>query len=163
MNPAVLSGQTSYFVTFTASFLIWFMFGGLLALWLIDGRVKREEALHALMAALIAWGLTQMIKGLFPVARPFETNGMVPMTLTIPFDGSFPSGHAATAFALGISIWLHNKKLGLIFVISAFLVAWGRVAGNVHYIVDVSAGAVIGVATSYTVGKLHLYKLVERR
>jgi undecaprenyl-diphosphatase len=161
MNPAVLSGQTSYLITFMASFLIWFMLAGLFVLWFIDGRVKKEEALHALMAAFIAWGLTQMIKNLFPVTRPFEASELVPMTLTIPFDPSFPSGHAAAAFGLATSIWLHDKKLGFIFILSAFLVAWGRVAGNVHYMADVSAGAVIGVVTAYTVGKLHLYKLIK--
>ena len=54
MNPAVLSGQTSIAITFAASFLIWLMFAGLLVLWIIDGKIKKEEALHALFASLIA-------------------------------------------------------------------------------------------------------------
>ena len=110
MNPAVLSGHTSLIITFAASFLIWLMFAGLVVLWIIDGRMKKEQALHALFASIIAWVLTQMIKGLLPTMRPFQLNGTMPMTLTIPFDGSFPSGHTATAFALAVSVWLHNKK-----------------------------------------------------
>ena len=64
MNPAVLSGETSIFVTFLASILIWLMFAGLVFMWVIDGRIKREQALHALFATLIAWTLTLMIKSL---------------------------------------------------------------------------------------------------
>lgn len=162
MNPAVLSGQTSLIITFTASFLIWIMLAGLILLWFIDGKIKKEQALHALFASLIAWGLTQMIKGLIPTLRPFQVNGGVPMTMTIPFDASFPSGHAATAFALATSVWLHDKKIGILFLVGAFLVGWGRIASNVHYLGDVLVGAVIGIATSYTIQKLHLFKLLKR-
>lgn len=161
MNPTVLSGQTSFPVTFTASFLIWLMFSGIVALWLIDGRVKKEEALHALFAALISWGIAQMIKNLFPIARPFEVNNVSPLTLTVPADASFPSGHAAAAFALAVSVWLHNKKLGFLFIISAILVAWGRVVSNVHFLLDVIVGAAIGIFTAYLVERLHLFKMVK--
>lgn len=161
MNPAVLSGETSYLVTFLASFLIWFMFGGILALWLIDGRIKKEEALHALISSLTAWIFTQMFKSLIPTQRPFVLEGVLPMTLTVPSDGSFPSGHTAAAFGLATSIWLHDKKLGIVFLTSSFLVGFGRVAGNVHYPIDVFAGAFIGVVTAYIFEKLHLFKLVK--
>lgn len=161
MNPAVLSGNTSLTVTFLASFLIWLMFAGLIFLWFVDGRFKKEQALHAIFAVLIAWLSTQMIKGLIPTLRPFQVNGELPMTLTIPFDASFPSGHTAAAFAMAVSVWLHDKKTGVFFLIAAFLVGLGRIMGNVHYFTDVLAGAGIGIAVSYTIEKLHLFKLVR--
>ena len=161
MNPAVLSGNTSLIVTFKASFLIWFMFAGLLFLWFIDGRVKKEQALHAFFASLIAWALTLMIKTLIPTMRPFQIEDSLPMTMTIPLDPSFPSTHTAVAFALAVSVWLHNKKVGIFFIIAAFLVGWGRIASNVHYFGDVLAGAAIGIAIAYIVEKLHLFKLVR--
>ncbi len=161
MNPAVLSGQTSISVTFLASFLIWFMFAGLLGLWLFDGRVKREEAFHALFATLLAWVIAEMIKNLFPISRPFEVNGSIPMTLTVPFDSAFPSSHAASAFALAVSVWLHDKKIGFFFLASAFLVGLGRVLGNVHSYTDIFAGAILGLCVAYIIDKLHLFKLVK--
>src|SRR3989344_1182880 len=102
MNPAVLSGETSFLITFLASFLIWFMFAGILVLWLIDGRIKKEVALHALISSLVAWLFTQMFKSLIPSYRPFVVAGVIPMTLTIPTDGSFPSGHSASAFGMAM-------------------------------------------------------------
>lgn len=161
MNPVVLSGQSSMLVTFLASFLIWFMFAGVAFLWLVDGRIKREEALHAIFAALAAWVTAQMIKNLFPTERPFEANGDLPMTLTVPNDSAFPSGHTSSAFGMAASLWLHNKKLGLIFTLGAVLIGWARVVSNVHYFIDILGGAVLGIATAYLVGKLHLYKLVK--
>src|SRR3989344_7831995 len=119
MNPAVLSGQSSIFITFLASFLIWIMFGVLVVLWIIDGRFKKEQALHALFASLLAWVLSQMIKNLFPTIRPFQMYGTIPMTLTVPLDGAFPSGHTATAFGLAVSVWLHDKRVGILFIICA--------------------------------------------
>lgn len=162
MNPAVLSSQSSgsIFVTFVASFLIWLMFAGLLVLWIIDGKIKKEQVLHALFATLVAWTISQMIKSLIPVERPFEVNGDSPLTLTVPNGSAFPSSHATAAFALAGSIWTHDKKLGLFFLLMAFGVAIGRVVSNVHYALDVMAGALIGAVVAGITHKLHLGKMI---
>ena len=104
-----------------------------------------------------------MVKGLIPSQRPFVLGGVIPMTLTIPTDGSFPSGHSAAAFGLATSVWLHNKKIGFAFIISSFLVALGRVIGNVHFFLDVLAGGFIGIITAYIFDRLHFYKLLSKR
>ena len=160
MNPAVLSSQTSLIIVYLASFLIWLMFAGLIILWIIDGRVKKEIVLHALFAAFISWTASQMIKSILPIERPFHVNGRSPYTLTIPTGNSFPSSHAAIAFALGFSIYLHNKKLGRIFLAVAVMVGLGRYFSNVHYIIDVAGGALLGIFVSIIVEKLHLHKLI---
>jgi undecaprenyl-diphosphatase len=76
-------------------------------------------------------------------------------------NSSFPSVHAAVAFAIATSIWIHNKKLGVRFYILAFLVALGRVLSEVHYVHDVLVGAAIGILTSLVVKKLHTYRLID--
>jgi undecaprenyl-diphosphatase len=163
MNPVVLSGQTSFFATFLASVLIWLMFAGLLVLWVVDGRIKREQALHALLASFLAWGVSEMIKSLLPIPRPYQVNGTLPMTLTIPFDSTFPSGHAAAAFGLATSIWLHEKKLGYVFILIACLVGFGRIISNVHYTSDVLAGIMVGIAIAFLTDRVHLFKLVTKK
>ena len=162
MNPAVLSTDNSIFITFLASFLIWFMLGGLIFLWIIDGRVKREQALHAFLSGTLAWTVSMMIKSLFPSIRPFSINGTIPLTITIPsVDSSFPSTHTAVAFAVATSIYVHNKKLGLRFLILAALIAMGRVLSSAHFLQDVVFGILIGLSTSYLIKKLHTFKLIE--
>ncbi len=162
MNGAVLGNSDVWPVTFLASVLIWLMFGGLLVLWVVDGRIKREQALHAFFAALISWGVASMIKAIFPTLRPFQVNGGSQLTLTTYHTtGAFPSAHTAIAFALAATVWLHDKKLGMLFVISAIGVGAGRILGNVHYLIDIVGGAVIGSSVAFLVEKLHVYDLVS--
>ena len=148
-------------VTLLASFLVWGMFLGLFVLWIVDGRAKRAFALHGFFASLISWVVAEMVKTLFPVARPFTANGEAPMTFTVPgLNSSFPSTHTAVAFSLGITIWLHNRKIGILFLLMAFLVGLGRVLANVHYPLDVLAGAILGSVVAFATEKIHFYKLI---
>ncbi len=150
------------FVTFFASFLIWLMFAGVLVLWVIDGRIKKEEALHALAAALVAWLLAEGIKIIFPTLRPFQTNGHEVLTLTIPKDSAFPSGHSAASFGLAMTIWLHDRKLGWIFLITALSIGIARVLGNVHYPQDILGGALVGILIALAFEKLHLFNFLKK-
>jgi len=149
-------------VTFLASFTIWLLFAGLMVLWLIDGRIKKETALHALASAACAWVLAEMIKSLIPTLRPFEINGISPLTLTMPTGAAFPSGHSSVAFALASAVWMHNKKIGLVFVLGALGVGLGRILGNVHFPLDVLGGVVLGILVAYVLGKLHLFKALSK-
>lgn len=162
MNPEVLSSQSAPFVTFLASFLIWFMFAGFLILWVIDGRIKKEQVLHALFAAVLAWAVTMMLKSLIPQARPFSYNGFPALTITIPSaNSSFPSAHSAVAFAMTASIWLHSRKIGFWFIVAAAFVGLGRIASNVHFYTDVVGGAMLGIFIAYIIKRLHLFKMLR--
>lgn len=140
-------------ITFLASFLIWLMFGGLLVLWIFDGKIKRKQALRAFAAALLAWIFAQMLKNLLPTTRPFLLNGEFPLTFTVHTDNSFPSGHSAVAFSLAVTAWLHNKKLGFFYLAAAFLVGIGRVFANVHYLLDIVVGGLLGSLVAIVVNK----------
>ena len=60
---------------------------------------------------------------------------------------SFPSGHSGTAFNVFLTLALLTKSNGLklIFFMMAFLVAYSRVYLSQHFMIDVTAGSVIGV------------------
>ncbi len=69
-----------------------------------------------------------------------------------PFSraASWPSGHTATAFSLASSV---SDEVGILPVsIAAYgvasLTAWSRVNDNRHWLSDVAAGAVIGIAST---------------
>ena len=162
MNPAVLSSQTFAPITFIASLLIWVMVLGLLVLWFIDGRVKKELVLHVVVAMIVSWVVSEMIKSFFPVLRPYHVNGKIPMTLTLHDDGSFPSTHSAVAFSLATTVWMHSKKYGLVFVFCAAGVSLGRVLSNVHYPFDVVGGAFFGVLIAMFINKLHVFDLLTK-
>ena len=139
------------------------MFGGLIYLWIVDGKVKKEVVLHAILASVIAWVIVSIVKSTFPMVRPFQIDGRPPLTITVPGSSTFPSSHSAVAFAIAVSVWFHNKKMGLGFIVLAALVAAGRVVSNVHWIVDVVVGGAVGSATSYLLTRMHLFGLLKRK
>ncbi len=149
--------MSHWLITFLASFLVWFMIASLFFLGYRDGKLKRELALHALLAGFIAWSTAQLIKRFYHTPRPFEINGHTPLTLFANPDGSFPSGHTALAFALATSVLLHHRHLGLIFITAALLVGTGRVLSNVHYPIDILAGAAIGTTTALLLHQFHRF------
>ena len=150
-------------VTFLASFLIWFLYAGLLILWITDGKIKKETVIHALLASLTAWLLAEFIKSLIPTVRPFLLNGNPIKTLTFPSDGAFPSAHAATAFALAVTVWFHDRKVGWIYLALALIIGIARVVANVHYPQDILGGAVLGILIAFLIEKLHLFQLLRRK
>ena len=68
----------------------------------------------------------------------------------------FPSGHAATAFAVASVVERHfGYRLSVPTIAAATYVATSRLHDNVHYLSDVLFGAAIGTATGWTVVGRH--------
>ena len=63
---------------------------------------------------------------------------------------SFPSGHAATIFAMCLILagFTRNKTLKILFLFIAFLVAFSRVYLSQHFLTDMYAGSFIGILSS---------------
>jgi len=148
-------------IKFLASVLIWLLFAGLIVLWFIDGKIKKEQVIHALFASASAWLVAFFIKIFFPTLRPYLTDGQPVLTLTVPQDASFPSQHTALAFALAVTIFMHDRRVGWFYLIGAFAVGAARVLANVHYPVDIVVGALIGTITAVIAEKVHLRKLLS--
>lgn len=149
-------------VTFFATFYIWFLFFSLVVLWFIDGKIKKEQVVHALFAIFISWGITFLIKSFFPTLRPFMINGDDIGVVIPPTNGAYPSEHTTTAFALAITIFLHDRKVGWFYLISALLIGLFRIIANVHYPIDIVGGALLGTLTAIVVEKVHLFKIFKK-
>ena len=113
-----------------------------------DARCRRRcpRATLAAVAAVGAAGLlVTLSKELFDRARPPAGAGIDPVGL-VPASASFPSGHAATAFAAAVAVGLIHPRLRLPLLGLAAVVALSRVYLGVHYATDVLAGTALGVA-----------------
>ncbi|CAO0822632.1 hypothetical protein DFAR_310005 [Desulfarculales bacterium] len=75
---------------------------------------------------------------------------------------SFPSGHAATSFALAAALSVFYPRLAWLFYVLAALVAAGRVVSDAHYVSDVLAGAVLGLAVGWPLAGLVAWRTGRR-
>jgi undecaprenyl-diphosphatase len=107
------------------------------------GHASRTGLRLGIAAALGAL-VSQLLKRLWRRARP--TAGIVGFIALVedPDAFSFPSGHAAAAFAVALSM-AGVVPGGPAFVALAFAVGLSRVYLGAHYPLDVAVGAVLGV------------------
>lgn len=80
------------------------------------------------------------------------------------YINSFPSGHAATAFALffGFALLVKNRLLKFVFLILASIVAFSRVYLSQHFLVDIIFGALAGVIC-IVISYICIFKLKNKR
>ncbi len=69
--------------------------------------------------------------------------------IDVPGDSSFPSSHAATAFAAAGVVAMRYPALRLPLFALATLIAVSRVYLGVHYPLDVIAGACLGLGVAW--------------
>jgi len=120
---------------------------------------RLNDLLILLVPALVITFLAVMVlKGFFAVPRQcvpciVELVGCNPYC---PLDASFPSGHAATAFAGFTALWLFAgaRKEWLAVYLIPLLVAASRIMLGVHTWLDAFAGAVIGILIAFAVMEL---------
>jgi undecaprenyl-diphosphatase len=130
----------------------------LLLLWFWPGaRAERADrqwsCIAATLSATLALLMNQAIGLLWQRPRPFVDHQAV-LLARHSADGSFPSDHAAFAFAVGASIVLVQRRIGIVALLAAAAMSFARVYIGVHYVSDVAAGAAIGIAAALVVQQL---------
>ena len=134
---------------FFAEYLGYFLIGILILFLLKDYKKYWLMAVKALAAGVLSrFIFTEIIRFFWQRTRPFIEN-QVNLLLSHEITASFPSGHAAFYFAIATLTYFYNKKLGILFLISSFLIAISRVFVGVHWPSDVLAGAIIGIFSGW--------------
>lgn len=101
--------------------------------------------------SLVALGLNQLIGHAVNRVRPCLAIAHALVLLNCARDPSFPSDHAMIAGALVFALFVADRRVGLVGLALALLLAFARVYAGVHYPSDVAAGLVIGAATDAVV------------
>jgi undecaprenyl-diphosphatase len=140
----------------------------ILALWFAarpygNTRWKLASA-SGLVAAAIAMMTNQVISHLWDRPRPFTAHAAATHLLSAPSpDPSFPSDHAAVAFAIAFAVLAFSRRGGIVFLAAATLIGLSRIALGMHYPSDVLAGVVVGWASAFlvtTIGRPWIERLV---
>jgi len=126
---------------FIAVVVLWFILG-----WLRGRAPDHYGALAALLAAGGALSINLIISHIWLRARPFVAHpGTVHLLLSHSRDASFPSDHAAAAFAISVVLLAVHRRAGLAALTFAAAMSYARVYVGDHYPGDVLAGAAIGL------------------
>jgi len=126
------------------------LFLALIALWFLAGWVRgrpqdRQGALSAFVAALGALAIVQLIDRLWDRPRPFAAHpATVHLLAAHALDASFPSDHVTAACAIAVVLLAYHRRLGVVALLFAALLAYARVYIGVHYPGDVLGGALLG-------------------
>jgi undecaprenyl-diphosphatase len=110
----------------------------------------RRAALHAVLAMLVAWLIVRGISTAWPLPRPFVL-GVGQQWLAKEPSPSFPSSHAAIAWAVGAAAcwWARHPLARAALLLSALLIAWSRLALGLHFPSDTVAGILVGVLAAW--------------
>lgn len=142
-----------------SAFEVWtkyglFAFGALfMVVW---WRSRRQEdpravalALLAPLATALAYVGSELVKSHVDEERPCRAvAGAAASLITCPATGdwSFPSNHATIAGAAAVTLALVARRLALLTVPLALLMAYSRVFVGVHYPHDVAMGLLLGAS-----------------
>jgi len=123
---------------------LWYGLGGML---LIFGGASRYEAVAASgSAALVGVFVFKVLKLLSQRPRPCQYEPHCWSKVLPPDRFSFPSGHTMTAFSIALVVsYFYPSLEGPLFFL-ALSIAVSRVVLGMHFLSDVLAGAVLGVA-----------------
>lgn len=137
------SRAADWLMSVAAQDLIFLAAGILLLLWFRPAALR--AGLAAGFGALLALGLAAALGGFHPEPRPFVAGHFTPLFAHVA-DGSFPSDHLAVLGAVTAGAWLGSRRLGYAAAALSFVVAFARVFAGVHYVGDVVAGFLAGLA-----------------
>ncbi|GAA3145349.1 phosphatase PAP2 family protein [Streptomyces rectiviolaceus] len=136
----------------------------LLVLWCWWGQRKRgalddaASSVAAVVWAPLAAGIAVLvnapIRGFVERRRPFKDHDGLELLVHGKTDFSFVSDHATLTMALGVGLFVANRKFGLVGIALALLEGFCRVFMGVHYPTDVVGGFALGTAVALLLSPL---------
>lgn len=119
-------------------------------------RATRAPTLWLLLTLTVNSALVSLLKAIFARARPCDALGWcAPVWVRSPGGHSFPSGHAAGAFAFAAFLSTLAPRYSPLLFAFAIVVAASRSVLGVHYPSDVIAGALLGALVGHAFARVH--------
>lgn len=131
------------------------------AFYKLDKNHRRRFVYQLVLGGILAVVIARLTSHFYDNPRPFVSDG-VKAVFESSTNNGFPSDHTLLASFLGFSVFVYFRNLGVLLLVAAALVAWGRVAGGVHHGVDVLASFLIS-GLSVLLVKLALDKYFQKK
>lgn len=133
------------------------------AWWSVRKRDDAPAAVAGLLWAPLAAGIALLvnipIRDFVKRPRPFVDHTGLDVLVKGKTDYSFVSDHATLTMAIGVGLFVANRKYGLIGIGLAFLEGFCRVYLGVHYPTDVVGGLALGTAVALLLAPLAMMLL----
>ncbi|GAT85016.1 membrane protein [Streptomyces sp. F-3] len=100
------------------------------------------------LAAVVAVLVNVPIRGFVKRPRPFLDHQGLEVLVTGKTDYSFVSDHATVTMAMGVALFVANRRFGLVGMALALFEGFCRVYLGVHYPTDVVGGFALGTAVA---------------
>ncbi|SED24401.1 undecaprenyl-diphosphatase [Streptomyces misionensis] len=122
------------------------------------GGEDAASSVAALVWAPLAAGIAVLvnipIRGFVERPRPFVDHQGLDVLVAGKTDFSFVSDHATLTMALGVGLFVANRKFGIVGIGLALLEGFCRVFMGVHYPTDVIGGFALGTAVTLLLAPL---------
>ncbi|MSU44914.1 phosphatase PAP2 family protein [Candidatus Nomurabacteria bacterium] len=118
---------------------------------LINFYILFKKGIVVFGTAFIAYLFATILKELISADRSFVRLDTIIPLFNPTQEYSFPSTHAAIFSALAIAVYFRDKKIGIIFLISALLIGLARIIAGVHFPIDILGGFILGSGVTYLV------------
>ena len=122
----------------------------------------------ALLMGLLICNLT--LKPLVARIRPYDYQlqnfgRSIPLLIATPHDYSFPSGHTIASFEAAVALLIRDRKLGIVAIVLAVLIAFSRLYLYVHYPTDVLASVALGTLLAFigTAIVTRIHNFIQKR
>lgn len=136
-------------ITFCAVYLPYIV-AVLAVLFILFHHKSWREVLRVFITGGLAWAAAEGLKFLIHMPRPFDA--LANVQALFPENGyAFPSGHATFFSAIAFTIFFKHKKAGLFFLLLAIIIGIARIAGGVHFPIDILGGFIVGAIVAYLV------------
>lgn len=118
-------------------------------LWFFVDENRKTALLEATEAVIIGLFVNQLIGLFYFHPRPYMVGLCTPLIPHGP-ETSFPSDHATLLFAAAFHLLLARRWsfCGVPVLAIAFLTAWGRVYGGIHFPFDIAGSLVVGFSSA---------------
>lgn len=106
---------------------------------------KDSFLLAAVMVPAVSFVIVTLFRKMYNAKRPYEVYDFEPVIQKNTLGKSFPSRHVFSIFIIAMTFFQVEPDLGVWFMLLGVILGVLRVYGGVHFIKDVTVGAVAGV------------------